>query len=149
MVSNLDPSTFGQNVTFTATVTNTGGSGGPPTGTVEFFDGGTFLGFGTTLTANGANTAISTFSTANLSGGNHTIQAFYVPSGDFTASNGSVEQAVDAATSTGVTSNENPSTFGNNVTFTATVTNTSGSGSARPGRSSSSTAGRSSASARR
>ena len=133
VVSNLDPSTFGQNVTFTATVTNTGGSGGPPTGTVEFFDGGTFLGFGTTLTANGANTAISTFSTANLSGGNHTIQAFYVPSGDFTASNGSVEQAVDAATSTGVTSNENPSTFGNNVTFTATVTNTSGSGGAPTG----------------
>ena len=83
---------------------------------------------GTALTANGADTATSTFSTAGLSVGNHTIQAFYVPSGDFLASNGSVGQAVDAATSTGVTSNDNPATVGDTVTFTATVTNTSGSG---------------------
>ncbi len=130
-------------------MTNTSGNGGPPTGSVEFFDGGTFLGLGTALTANGADTATSTFSTATLAAGSHTIRAVYVPTGGFLASNGSLTQTVNAATSTGVASNDNPSTFGNSVTFTATVTNTSGSGGARPARSSSSTAGRSSAWARR
>ena len=80
------------------------------------------------LTASGANGATSTFSTATLSAGAHTIRAVYTPSGDFIGSNGSTTQTVDAATGTAVLSNNDPSTFGQNVTFTATVTNTSGSG---------------------
>ena len=128
VVSNLDPSTFDQNVTFTATVTNTSGNGGPPTGTVEFFDGATDLGTGSALTANGADAATSTFSTATLSAGNHTIRAVYTPAGDFLGSSGALTQTVNAGTSTAVTSNLDPSNFGQNVTFTATVTNTSGNG---------------------
>ncbi len=128
VVSNLNPSTFGNNVTFTTTITNLDGSGGPPTGSVEFFDGATDLGAGSALTANGADTAAATFNTATLSAGDHNIRAVYAPTGDFLGSNKALTQSVDAGTSTGVVSNLNPSTFGNNVTFTATVTNTSGSG---------------------
>jgi len=44
VTSSLNPSTFGQSVTFTATVSSAGGT---PTGTVTFYDGATTLGTGT------------------------------------------------------------------------------------------------------
>ncbi|MDB5355894.1 MAG: Cna domain protein [Phycisphaerales bacterium] len=67
--SNLNPSQFGQTVTFTAIVSNNGS--GPITGTVTFYDGSTALGTGT-LT-NGA----ATFSTSALGVGSHQITAVY------------------------------------------------------------------------
>ena len=95
MISSLDPSTFDQNVTFTAKITNTSGGGGSPTGTVQFFDGATPSALGRP-TANGADAATSTFSTAALSIGDHSIRAVYTPAGDFLGSNGSLTQTVDA-----------------------------------------------------
>ncbi|HKO57006.1 MAG TPA: Ig-like domain repeat protein, partial [Thermoanaerobaculia bacterium] len=67
--SSVNPSSPGQNVTFTATVT-----GASPTGTVTFFDGSTPLGT-IPLTGNGAQ-----LSTAALVPGSHDITAQY--SGD-------------------------------------------------------------------
>src|SRR5262249_57110410 len=47
------PSTYGDALTFTATVSNVDGSG-VPTGTVEFFDGATDLGAGSALSGSGS-----------------------------------------------------------------------------------------------
>jgi hypothetical protein len=113
--SSLNPSTYGQSVTFTAQVFSQ--TSGTPTGTVTFQDGATVLG---TVTLNGSG--IAQFTTAALSVGTHTIGAFY--SGDtlFTASSQSMFQTVNPApTSTAVVSSLNPSTYGTAVTFTATV----------------------------
>ncbi len=67
--SSLNPSTLGQSVTFTATV-----SGSSPTGSIQFLDGSTGLGT-VSLTGGVANLALST-----LSVGTHSITAAY--SGD-------------------------------------------------------------------
>lgn len=77
VISSLNPSTFGQSVTFTATVIS---SGGVPTGTVTFMDGSSTLGTGT------LSTGRATFTTATLSAGTHSITAVYGGSADFSGS---------------------------------------------------------------
>jgi hypothetical protein len=71
LVSSLNPSTSGQAVTFTATVSAAAPGSGTPTGSVEFLDGTTVLGF-RTLSAGQA-----TFKTSTLSVGSHAITAKY------------------------------------------------------------------------
>ena len=86
--SNLNPSNFGQSVTFTATVTGAApppvvvvnGQAGP-TGTVNFLDGVTLLGSGT-INAFG----VATVSTSVLAIGSHPITAAYTGSAAFAAS---------------------------------------------------------------
>ncbi|HVS36863.1 MAG TPA: Ig-like domain repeat protein [Gemmataceae bacterium] len=124
VVSSLNPSKAGQAVTFTATVTDVSAAAAP-TGSVEFFDGATALGPGSALTAAGVSAA-STFTTSALPAGADGITAVYTPTGDFVTSQGAVSQTVYAVTATVVTSSLNPSVFGDAVTFTAAVTNTSG-----------------------
>jgi hypothetical protein len=68
--SSVNPSTAGQAVTFTATVT-----GNSPTGTVQFFDGANPLGGPVTLVG-----GVATLTTSALAGGSHVITATY--SGD-------------------------------------------------------------------
>ena len=86
VVSSLNPSRQGDAVTFTATVT---GSGGTPTGTVTFRDGGATLG---TARLSGG---IANFTTNALRAGTHSITAVYNPTGAFTASTSSaLQQAV-------------------------------------------------------
>jgi hypothetical protein len=120
LLSPLNPSTFGQTVTFTATVA---GMGGTPTGTVTFSDSGNPLG-NNALNVSGQ----ASFSTASLSAGPHSITATYGGDTSFSGSSSSVlAQTVNkAATSTTVISNANPLTFGQSVTFTATVTSVGG-----------------------
>ncbi|MGA7339053.1 MAG: Ig-like domain repeat protein [Terracidiphilus sp.] len=118
LVSSLNPSVFGQNVTFTATVTSSVTGGVTPDGTVTFMDGATALGT-STLTA-----GVATYATTTLAVGMHSITAVY--SGDaangINASTSAVlKQDVQAATTVTVTSSLNPSNFGLSVTFTATV----------------------------
>jgi hypothetical protein len=79
VASSLNPSTFGQSVTFTATVTHAGS--GTPTGTVTFFDVKTRLG-SATLNSNGT----ATFTTSTLSVGSHSITAFYGGDSNFASS---------------------------------------------------------------
>jgi hypothetical protein len=116
LASSLDPSVFGQSVTFTATVT--GGGPGTPTGTVTFFDSGTSIGSGA---LNGS--AQATFTTTTLSGGTHSITATYGGDNTFAgSSSAAVTQTVTpGSSSTAVTSSGNPTGFGATVTFTATV----------------------------
>jgi hypothetical protein len=119
LISSLNPSTFGQSVTFTATVTPNSGTA-TPTGTVVFIDGATTLGTAS-LTSGQATFAIST-----LIGGNHSITASYSGDANFTGSiAGPIAQTVNRdGTSTTLTSSPNPSTGGQAVTFTAAVTAT-------------------------
>src|SRR5207244_4090207 len=100
VVSSQNPSTFGQSVMFTATVSSAAGT---PTGSVTFYDGGascsspgTALGAAVTLNASG----ISGLSTTALTGGSHTVLACYTPTGIYNASSGSVAQQVNQATPT-------------------------------------------------
>ena len=122
--SNNNPSTAGQQVTFTATIT-----GSSPSGTVNFFDNALPLASCSSVTMSGG-TAICVIST--LAPGTHPITASY--SGDTanrTSSTGSpLSQVVNIATSaTSITSTANPSSFGQSVTFTATVSGDSPAGS--------------------
>ena len=119
VVSSLNPSTYGDLVTFTATVTS---GSGTPTGTVAFLDGATSLG------SNPLNGGVASISTSFLTAGTHTITAKYGGGGLYASSSGTVspDQVVNkAATSIGLVSSKNPSTYGDSVTFTATVTSPS------------------------
>ena len=120
LASSVNPSVFGQSVTFTATVT---GSSGTPTGTVQFFDGSTSLGI-VTLTSSSATSAAIT----NFGVGTHSITAVY--SGDLsfvTSTSSAVSQVVNKASSaTVLIAAPNPSVFGESITFTALVTGSSG-----------------------
>ena len=115
LTSSLDPSVFGQQVTFTATVSPTSG----PTGTVQFFDGVNSL--GTTALSGGT----ASVTTSALAVGTHFITASY--SGDATyagSTSTSLTQTVNVGTvntSTTLTSSLNPSTYGQQVMFSATV----------------------------
>jgi hypothetical protein len=110
--SSLSPSKWGQNVTFTATV-----SPGAATGSVQFFDGGTSLG----IVALSGGTA--SLSTSTLAVGPHSITASYSGDGNYSNSaSGALAQTVNqATTTTTVSSSANPSKWGQNVTLTATV----------------------------
>jgi hypothetical protein len=116
--SAVNPSVFGQGVTFTATVTANGPGAGTPSGSVTFFDGSTALG-SATLSAGSAS-----FTTAALAVGGHTITVSYGGDTDFTASSSSaLSQTVNQdGTASTVSSSNNPSIIGQSVTFTATVT---------------------------
>lgn len=119
LAPSLNPSTWGTYVTFTATVTSTGGT---PTGTVSFKDATTLL--ATAPLSSGK----ATFTTKNLSVGTHSMTAIYGGSGNFVGSTSSVlaQTVKQATTSTSVTSSLNPSTSGQAVTFTATVASSGG-----------------------
>jgi probable HAF family extracellular repeat protein len=115
--SDLNPSTYGQSVTFTAAVV----SGDiTATGTVTFKNGSSALG-SSTLTG-----GVATFTSTNLAAGTDSITAVY--GGDslsLSSTSAPVNQAVaQAATTTTVASSRNPSKQGQSVTFTATVTAT-------------------------
>jgi Bacterial Ig-like domain (group 3)/FG-GAP-like repeat len=119
LVSSLNPSNYGQSVTFTATVSSASGT---PTGTVIFYDGSTALG-SSTLASGSAS-----LSTSSLSSGSHPMTATYQGSSSFAPSTSAVvNQVVNGAVSTtALASSLNPSNFGQSVAFTATVSSASG-----------------------
>ncbi|MEI9983867.1 MAG: putative Ig domain-containing protein [Aliidongia sp.] len=86
--SSADTSSFGEDVTFTASIA---GAGPVPTGTVTFKDGGATLFTGTL--ANG----ISSYTTASLAPGNHAIIVAYGGDGIFAASAGELTQLVNSS----------------------------------------------------
>src|SRR4029079_1912774 len=119
LTSAADPSSLGQSVTLTATVTGTQGT---PSGTVTFLEGATTLGTGT---LNGSG--VATFSTSALTLGAHTLTANYGGDTTYATSTDTDTHTVNKAPSTTVlTSAPDPSTFGQSVTLTATVTGTQG-----------------------
>jgi Bacterial Ig-like domain (group 3) len=124
VISNHNPSTNGQSVTFTATVS---GSSGTPTGTVTFFADGAQIGAAQTLSSGQAS-----ISTSSLPIGSHTIAVRYSGNNTYGSNSGSltggqVVNPIPISTSTSVVSSLNPSLFGSSVTFTASVS-TSGPG---------------------
>jgi hypothetical protein len=122
VVSSLPTSTYGNSVTFTATVS---GNGATPTGTVTFKDGATTLGPGT---LNGGTPDTATFSTTALVSGAHSITAVYNGDPNYSGNQASspITQTVIGTTTTSVASLTPTSTYGNAVTFRATVTGTGG-----------------------
>jgi len=118
--SSINPSVFGQQVTFTAVVRPIApGSGSPQGGTVQFrVDGADF---GSPVAVSGGQ---ATKSTTALAVGSYAVAAVFSGDAGFNGSTGTlaVAQVVNkAGTTTSVTSSVNPSVFGQPVTFTATV----------------------------
>ncbi|HWE67196.1 MAG TPA: Ig-like domain-containing protein [Acidimicrobiales bacterium] len=124
--SAVNPSRFGQGTSFTATVSSIpmgSTDGGTPTGTVQFSVDGTNLGAPVALDANG--TAVSP-AVSNLAPGGHTIIAAYggvtSTGGSFSLSGADLSQSVQqSATSVVVASSANPATYGQALTFSATL----------------------------
>jgi len=125
--SSLNPSEFGDAVTFTATVAPTSGTG-TPTGAVVFTIGGVAQ---PAAALDGSGNA--TLTVSNLTAGTHAVSASYGGDAAFLASNSSVlsqvvrPQAQDPTTTT-VQSSLNPSKLGEAITFTATVAPVGGTG---------------------
>jgi hypothetical protein len=125
VTSSLNPSTFGQTVTFSAVVSAVSPGAGTPTGTVTFKEGTTVLGTGT---LSGAATA--TFSISSFTAGTHVITASYGGDANFktsddTASPTPLQQEVNQAgtTTSDVTASlASPSQYGQALTLTATAT---------------------------
>lgn len=116
--SSPNPSTYGQSVTFTASVSPADAGAGVPTGSVVFTIDGSA---GAPVAVD--STGVATYNTSSLAVGTHTVSA------DFTGSNGwgnsnanGSDHNVTDGTTTVVGSSPNPSTVGDSVTFTATVT---------------------------
>jgi len=117
ITSSLNPSIYGQTVTFTATVTSS--QGAPPNGEVVTFKQGINT-LGTSTLSNGsAQFSISTLTV----GGTDNVKAIYAGDANFsTSTSAAVAQVVTAATTTTkVLSSQNPINVGQSVTFTATV----------------------------
>jgi autotransporter-associated beta strand protein len=120
--SSANPSVFGQSVTFTATVAPAvGGGGSAPTGTAVFTVDGQQVA-SVTLDSNG--NATYTTNTLSVAGSPHSVSVSYGGDTDFTSSSGSLTagQTVNKDNSSiAVTSSDQPSVYGETVTFTATV----------------------------
>ncbi len=127
--SSVNPSVFGQSVTFTATVTATAPGSGTAGGTVTFMDGATSLGDRDVLSG------VATLSSDNLSIGTHTIVAVYGGDTNFAASTSSeLSQAVSTESTTiALQSSPSPSVSGQSVTLTATVSVTAPGGGTAEG----------------
>jgi parallel beta-helix repeat protein len=117
LVSSLNPSSFGQTVTFTASVAAPQ-SMTIPTGTVTFIDGASSIG-----TAALSTDEVAQFNTAALTPGTHNITAtFNGSANDAKSTSNSVLQGVNLnAPAVTLTSSLNPAQFGQSVSFTATA----------------------------
>ena len=124
VTSSRYPSAFGQQVILTATVRPTGGATGAPTGSVQFSISNP-VGLPTVATVNLGNGGVAAYSTSTLSPGDHTVTVTYAANGVFAGSTGSLVQSViGKPTTTTLTSNRNPSSFGQSVSLTAAVRTT-------------------------
>src|SRR6185437_10491596 len=114
-----------QTVTFTATLSFPDNESVRPTGTVTFIDGSTVLGTGS-VDATGR----AFFSTSTLSAGSHTITAQYSGDGNYAGSASAqfTEVISKTASSVGISSSSATANFGTAITFTATVTPSSATG---------------------
>lgn len=115
--SSANPSAPGQSVTFTATVASVRVGGPVPTGTVSFNDGAVLLGTGVLVDG------VATLSTAALTTGSHTLTAVFAGDAATAPSTSAPLSQVVAVpgSTTALSSSDNPSTFAQPVTFTATV----------------------------
>ena len=131
VTSNLNPSVFGQSITFTATVSANAPSTAVPTGSVQFVVDGSNSGVPVALDAGGQASA----SRSDLGAGSHTVVAQFLGSTNFNASQGTLtpNQTVNkASTSISITSETpDPSVTGQTVTVHYSVT-VNGAGAGTP-----------------
>lgn len=116
--SNISPA-YGAAVTFTDTFTVVDNI--PPTGTVSFFNGSTFLG-STAVNPSG----VETFTLTWLPAGTDNITASYSGDTNYAAENSNtvfetVGNSATLATTTTLTSSVNPSNYSQSTIFTATI----------------------------
>jgi hypothetical protein len=113
LISSANPSVFGAPVTLTATITPASA-----TGSVQFLDGATVLG---TAAVSGGSAALTT---SSLGTGSHSIVAVYSGDAQYAGStSAALSQTVNKAATTVVAgASPNPSTFGQSVTISASVT---------------------------
>jgi hypothetical protein len=115
--SSVNPSVWGQSITFTATITPVSPA---PTGTVTFRDGGTNIAGCVNKTV---SARVATCATAALTVGSHSVTAVYSGNSTYaTSTSAPVVQVVGTGTTTtALVSSANPSVSGQTITYTATV----------------------------
>ncbi len=128
-VSDPASTNVGENVTFNVTIAPVAPGAGTPGGTVTFYD----MGVGQSCASppgsslGSDNSAPYLLTTNALSAGSHLITACYGGDANFNANSGSDIHSVSLlATTTDITSLNNPSVTGQSTTYTATVTRTVG-----------------------
>ncbi len=99
LASSLNPATVGQNVTFTATVSPTGGASGTPTGTVQFYIAGSPVGSPVTLTVVGG-VAQAKYTTSFATSVVYSITAVYSGDGNFNTSNNNSDPLLETVNAT-------------------------------------------------
>jgi len=133
VTSGLNPSTFSQSVTFTATINGQyglvkGRKGAKPEDVTGSVNWSSNTGCGTTTVTSG-NPGTATCTTSTLVSGTDTITATYSGDSNHSGSTGTLSggQVVNqGSTTTAVGSSLNPSTNGQAVSFTANVTSAAG-----------------------
>jgi len=120
--SSKNPSTYGDAITFKATVANTDTSV-IPVGKVQFKIDGSDFGSPVDMVSGVATSG----SISSLIVPTHTINAVFIDAaGNFKTSSDTITQTVNkASTTTSVSSSKNPTIWGESVTFTAVVSTTS------------------------
>jgi hypothetical protein len=116
LTSSLNPSIYGQAVTWTATVTSSGSI--TPTGKVKFTWSGFTIGWAT-LNSKG----VATLTRSNLNADTYPLTAVYTGDAANLGSTSAVlnQVVLETTSSATLTSSPNPSTQGQAVTFTATI----------------------------
>jgi hypothetical protein len=121
LVSNLNPSIYGQSVTWTASVIPSATI--PPTGKVKFTWGPYAIGV-----ARLNSSGVATFTKSNLNADTYPLTAVYLgDDNNLNSTSPVVNQVVtEAESSATLTSSPNPSASGQAVTFTAVITSPTG-----------------------
>jgi hypothetical protein len=116
LTSSLNPSIYGQKVTWTATVTSSGSI--TPTGKVRFTWSGYTIG-SATLNSSG----VATLTRSNLNADAYPLTAVYAGDADNLASTSAAlnQVVLETTSAAAITSSPNPSTQGQAVTFTAKI----------------------------
>lgn len=121
LATSLNPSIYGQKVTFTARVTTSGPV--PPTGTVVFM-WKYFTTKYTSGTATLSSAGVATLTKSNLNAGVYPMTALYKGDTNNSSSTSTVlnQTVLQTTTKATITSSLNPSSVGQAVTFTAKIT---------------------------
>jgi hypothetical protein len=125
--SSSNPAMPGAAINLTAVVLAPVGNAPAPTGQVDFLDGNAFLGQSLLSTSGGAATAALTVS--GLVSGPHLIKAVYAGDSTYNSAAATLNQVLQANTTTTLSASPDPSAPGQAVTLTAVV---NGVGTATP-----------------
>lgn len=130
LVANPSPSVQDENVRLTASVVATAPGSGSPTGTVTFLSGGDPIGSAPLEASASGSTAVLDLD--DLPPGTHQLVATYDGDADYRGAESAptshtvIAGTAVAATTTALTSDANPATYGQAVRFRAEVTSTDG-----------------------